>query len=119
MGWLLFGLMFMVMLALIGSIYARIQRNKKYKNDHPLGERILVECENNSNYVGNFDIEASEMNDSDWLQLSENEPKFDDFRFMVKWRNYGTRCDYRIIATSSEETGAVTKSSEKYTLNFK
>ncbi len=119
MGWLLFGLMFMIMLALIGTIYARIQHNKKYKNDHPLGRRIREECENSSNYIGNFAIESSDMNDSDWFELSESDPKMDDFSFMVKWRNYGTRCDYRIVATSSEETDEVTKTSEKYTLNLK
>ena len=119
MGWLLFGLMFMISIALIGSVYARIQRNKKYTNDHPLGHRIREECAKSSNYVGNFAIELSEMNDFDWLELSNSDSKLDDFSFTVKWRNYGTRCDYRIVATSSEETGADTITSEKYSLNLK
>ncbi len=118
MGWLIFGLFLLILLGILGFLNAGRKRKKALKSNRPLDEKVLDACKNNSNYVGNFVVQETEIGDIDWLELTNGAPALSDFTFVVKWRSYGTKCDYKIVATSSEEHGGVVKTSEKYSLSL-
>ena len=118
MGWLLIALSILVLVPIIGYIYRRIRKGSNNQINIFIDERIKEYSKDNTNYVGQFDIELSELTHTDWLNLSDHDLTPKDFSYLVKWRNYGNKYSYRIVAACNDETDGATLSSEKITVNF-
>lgn len=116
MGWLIFALFLLILLGILGFLNAKRKQKKVQKSSFPLDSKVWDACEKSSKYVGNFEVDANEIGTVDWLELADGGPALSDFKFVVKWRSYGTTCDYKIVATPSGEIGGAVQTSEKYSL---
>ncbi len=118
MGWLLYSLLLLFLVPVISYIYRRVRKGSNKQSDSVLDQRIKQACKDNTSYVGQFDIALSELSNIDWLNLSDHDLTQEDFSYVVKWRNYGNKYSYRIVATCTDATDTVSLKSEKITANF-
>lgn len=114
MGWLIVGLLLILILTVIGR--ARAKRNQPGRHrvaDVEIYDRVERECLQSDERQGEFEIDLSEISDLGWLELGTHEFPADQFRAMVKWRNQGNQCIYKFVATAGEGEHSVTKHSTK------
>jgi|GEM_PF-1938821 len=119
MGWLLIAILLLVLVPIIGYIYRRMRNGSNKQSNSALDHRIKEACKDNTSYVGQFDIELSELSNTDWLDLSDRDQTPENFSYLVKWRNNGNKYSYRIVALCNDKTDAITISSEKITVKLR
>ncbi len=120
MGWLIVGLFLMLILTLIQLYDSR--RNKLGRHrvaDVDIYDRVEHACLHSGDRQGEFDIDLAEVSDLSWLELGSHEFSPDQFRATVKWRNQGTQCIYKLVATAGEGEASVTKHSKKNIIPLK
>lgn len=114
MGWLVVGLSLLVILGLIKRFVPT--RNKYGRHavaDVEIYDRVQRECTESGERQGEFAIDLDEISNLDWLELGSHGFVKEQFNALVKWRNQGTQCIYKFVATAGEGESELIKSSEK------
>ena len=113
MGWLIVGLSLFVILLITAFFYSRWKKNARGQvKDVTIYDRVERECQQSQENRGEFEITLDEVSDIEWLELETHPFSQDQFQVSVKWRNQGSQCMYKIVATASIEENSVTKLSE-------
>ncbi|MCI0654104.1 MAG: hypothetical protein L0Y39_06465 [Methylococcaceae bacterium] len=109
-----------VILTIIARFNAKRKRPGRHKvADVDVYDRVERECMQSGERQGEFEIDLEEISDLDWLELGSHEFSRDQFRATVKWRNQGTQCIYKFVATAGEGENSVTKQSNKNIIPLK
>ncbi|MCI0668501.1 MAG: hypothetical protein L0Y38_03820 [Methylococcaceae bacterium] len=114
MGWLIVGLLLILILSVIARIQAKRKRPGRHQvADTEIYDRVERECRQSGERQGEFEIDVTEISDLGWLELGSHSFSADQFSATVKWRNQGTQCIYKIVATAGQGENGVTKHSKK------
>ena len=117
MGWLIVGLFFLVIVLITAFIYSRWKKNARGQTkDVSIYDRVERECLRSQENRGEFEITLDEVSDIEWLELETHPFAPDQFHVSVKWRNQGSQCIYKIVATAGIEENSVTKQSELHVI---
>ena len=119
MGWLVVGLSLLLILGLIKRFFpARKKFGRHRAADVEIYDRVLRECTESDARSGEFDLDLDEISSLDWLELGTHAYTKEQFKALVKWRNQGTQCIYKYVASAGEGEEEVTKSSQKEVIPF-
>ncbi|MGH8500259.1 MAG: hypothetical protein ACRERV_15845 [Methylococcales bacterium] len=120
MGWLIVVLFLFASLTVIARIDSKRKRPGRHQvTDVELYDRVERECLESGERQGEFEIDLDEISDLDWLEIGSHEFSRGEFRTAVKWRNQGTHCIYKLVATAGEGENSVTKHSKKNIIPLK
>lgn len=109
-----------IILLLILSLISYLTRRKKPSarariSDISIEQLVQKESADGTNHIGQIDIDLGEISDVDWLDLDTHNIPRENFNAKVRWRNYGNRCDFKIVATAPDNGQLLTKTSDTYT----
>jgi hypothetical protein len=120
MGWLIVGLFLLLILTLIKRVTdSRKKLGRHRVADVDIYDRVERECLDSGERQGEFAINLAEVSDLSWLELGSHAFSQDQFQATVKWRNQGTQCIYKLVATAGEGEASVTKQSKKNIIPLK
>lgn len=120
MGWLIVGLCLLLILGVITHFQSKRKKPGRHKvADVELYDQVERICLQSSEKRGEFEFELKEVSDLGWLELGSHPFSQDQFSAIVKWRNQGNQCIYRIVATAGKEENHTTKQSEKNIIPLK
>lgn len=120
MGWLIVGLLLLLILGLSAHFRAKRKKPGRHKvADVNIYDEVERTCQESTESRGQFEIDLGELSELDWLELGSHSFAQDQFKAIVKWRNQGTQCIYKVVATAGEGDESITKQSTKNIIPLK
>ncbi len=119
MGWVIVALSVLIILSIISFFQGR-KKKPAGNNIEDLGiyNQVLQACAESNSNSGQFEISLEELTNQAWLELDQHGLSIDQFDAVVKWRNKGNQCLYKIVATTGTDEESISRTSENYTANL-
>lgn len=119
MGWTIVALSLLLILSVASFFHERRKKTRKRLTDHPeLEENLRSACMQNEENVGEFEISPTALTDTSWLGDADADLQDPSTRAVVKWRNKGNQCLYRIIVTAGDGDEPVSHTSETFKVDL-